>query len=278
MVAYHDCNTPMDMLLSFYDANGTFVAAYNAGNTNWSQESTCPTDPTLLHVVPKCGGAGSSDCGGTGCSGFTQDVQVSAVETSSNTCYAYMAYDSKCLIDAGDGVAHIKSNLQVLDITNESAIALKASYISSSCLTSASNEFMGTTTASTYIRGNVGWFYYQEPVGSNGHTDPCHTVFVGQTSTSFGLSSLSNPIEISQAAGAAPGTIGSFPMNRFPSPSGGPGDYIGIIKSGIPGGYLFPTWSQGLVTSASCPNLPSCTVDGASHTYNMSIWGAEVMP
>jgi len=44
---------------------------------------------------------------------------------------------------------------------------------------------------------------------------------------------------------------GPFPIMHLPQASG-LGDYVGIVKRGLPGGYLFPTWARPEKTSELC--------------------------
>ncbi len=50
------------------------------------------------------------------------------------------------------------------------------------------------------------------------------------------------------------------------------GDYVGIIKRGLPGGYLYPTWTQPIQTASSCV---ACN----NGYYNDGrVMGARVLP
>jgi hypothetical protein len=63
---------------------------------------------------------------------------------------------------------------------------------------------------------------------------------------------------------------GPFPTMLF-NEAFGIGDYIGIIKRGLPGGYFFPTWARPVTTSATC-------VACQGSQQSLAIFGTQVLP
>lgn len=55
----------------------------------------------------------------------------------------------------------------------------------------------------------------------------------------------------------------------------GVGDYAASLDNGLPGGFLFPTWAQPVVSSASGEPCKTCP-DG--NNYSMQITAAMVRP
>jgi hypothetical protein len=148
--------------------------------------------------------------------------------------------------------------MDVVDITNEAAPVIpsscvpfinrhgsRCSFISSVCnATNADDDFESVSTASQFSQ-NVGFFYYHQPGG-----DACSTSFTGQVSNNLALTS-TTPAGTLSVNPSSPGSFGTFPTMGFAGMAG-MGDYVGIVKEGLPGGYLYPSWSQPVNSSASC--------------------------
>ena len=62
-----------------------------------------------------------------------------------------------------------------------------------------------------------------------------------------------------------------FPTVKF-IPTHGLGDYVGIVRRGIPGGTLFPSWAEPIVTTGG--GCSSCL--GSS--YGERVMGVTVTP
>jgi hypothetical protein len=123
----------------------------------------------------------------------------------------------------------------------------------------AYNAFSSISTASYWTPGNVGWFFYRQVA------DACLTYFMGQTDTHFGTGGTLSGITLD----------GPFPTMRF-SEAYGMGDYIGIIKRGLPGGYLFPTWARPVQTPASGAACVPC--NSAPVLWDLAIYSSQVTP
>src|SRR5439155_19492042 len=127
--------------------------------------------------------------------------------------------------------------------------------ISSACnATNSADEYESVSTANYFTEG-VGWFYYSQ-------TNPCSTYFGGLTDTALGLVSMTSLGAIA----------GPFPTLRSQA-AFGMGDYVGAIKRGLPGGYLFPTWTQPITTTYANACIPC-----QSLKKNVAIFGTRVTP
>jgi len=175
------------------------------------------------------------------------------------TCRLALAWDSSST--AWDGHTYFKSNMAIVDVTNEAIPFLIRAPQSSSPTSLPQNEFEGTVTLNKWNAG-FGWFYYQQA-----NANPCQTRFLGQTNANYGDGSLSS--------------IGPFTPN-FPTVNfanvHGLGDYVGIVRGGLApaaGGYLFPSWAEPVVTSCittnACPGPPIVY-------YSDRVMGAMVTP
>ena len=278
------------VVLSFFDDTGTRITDYTVSESDGFHNQVtacgaCSNDG----VVPRCGNycteqgsskecgeeiAGQAADGGTsnvGCARLAGKVQVAnAVADSGATCYSYVAWDSNCIThdDAGDSFfPAMRANMAIVDVTNETNLSdgsvypkLVTSYKSTACSTdTTTQEFGSIVTASKYTHGNVGWFYYNQP--SSG--DACQSSYIGWTDTSYGtttMTKLTSPVSGSS----------TFPTMRFVT-AHGMGDYWGIPKGGLPGGDLFPTWTQPVQTTATCVKC-----QGVENS--LGIFGTRVTP
>ncbi len=163
-----------------------------------------------------------------------------------------MAYDSTINVL---GSQHIQANLVIVDITNEN----NPSIVAARSYPNAFDGFSayGSVVSATYYGTNVGWFYYTQG-NAQGQSDPCHTSFVGQTNTNKGISGAWNPVTLASG----------FPTVRIQG-----ADYIGIVKRGLPGGSLYPTWHQPKVSSGIGP----CIVC-SGQSYAVGTFGSQVVP
>jgi hypothetical protein len=148
----------------------------------------------------------------------------------------------------------MKAALDIVDITNESSPFRARRWISSSA-SSTWNDFAPTVSVNDFTE-NVGWFMYRQRNG-----DPCDTIYDGAVDSAMALSSLAYGGVLS----------GPFPSITF-GMTYGLGDYVGIVKRGLPGGYLYPSWSEPVASSAACP----VTCNGTS--YSLGTFAARVLP
>ena len=195
----------------------------------------------------------SSDCGeSAGCARLASKVHVATkYNASTGICYAFVAYDANC---SGAG-SYMRSHLDIVDITNETLPTIAKTWIGGGLCGSGTNNTFGSVVTVNQFTNGMGWFYYQQASGN-----ACSTTFTGWTNTALGLTTLTST-----------GTLGGpFPTMRFAAAMG-LGDYVGIVQRGFPGGYLFPTWAQPVVTSASCV---SCQAQQRS----LATYGTRIHP
>ena len=251
IAAYYD--SIFDVRIRFYDSNGNrvgidFRVADQSGTPQ--NNDNCYGAMCTGGRVCKCTGVSSTDCGGAGCMRVLDRVHLS-VKYLSGVCRLALAYESSEV--ASDGFYYEKAHFAIVDVTNEAAPALIATG-NSSLPQYARNEFEPTVSFNQYTNG-FGFFYYQQLNGN-----PCTTVFRGATNTTLG--------------GGTRYSVGpftsAFPVIRFQT-AAGLGDYVGIIRTGLPGGYLFPSWAEPVATSAVCR-----TCQGVS--YSNRVMGVRVTP
>jgi hypothetical protein len=169
--------------------------------------------------------------------------------------YAYVAYDGN-FTGTVDGKRHIAAHFAVVKIDNEASPSTVASRVYPP--SSARFDAFGSTATASVYSGAVGWFYYSQE-DAFGNSAPCATTYQGQTTTGGGVS----------------GTwIGHLLDSGFPTVSTSGQDYVGIVKRGLPGGNLFPSWHREVVTSGSGPGCLSCL----GTTYTSAIYGEQVIP
>jgi hypothetical protein len=254
VVGYRDGNLPNAVHLAIYDGSTLEQDFVVDGNAAWGATTACsslgcnppPTDPSSGQV-PICNmSCTSPDCidqlhsAGNGCARVASKIHVATKWIGGSTCYAYVAYDS-----LSNGT--MAANLRIVDISVEGELASKQSY----SWAGNGNSFGSIVSASEFTP-NVGWFFYwQTP-------DACNTHILAGTDASNGSNLAYHLID------------GPFPTMRF-AEAFGLGDYIGIIKRGLPGGYLFPTWSKPVQTASSC-------VSCESTSYALGIFGTQVIP
>jgi hypothetical protein len=250
-----------EVMLKFFDqANGSTINTYTVrtgqlmqANDNCSGTGGCPGGN---NTICKCMGPVSADCGGSGCMRTAYKVHVSTKVDYNGTCYAYLAYDSSNT--ASDGHTYFKSKLDVVDITSDTAPNLLKGWISYAT-SSTNNTFQSTSTGSTDMAGGVGWFWYNQRSGN-----ACDTIYEGATDANFAITNTSYT-----------GTIDGPFKTVLTGGTDGLGDYVGIIKRGLAGGSLFPSWSRPVYEPVMF-NPPCLTCQ--SSPYRVVINGAEVTP
>ena len=240
--------------IAFYNRNGVFQNNFIV-DSNAPYANVCAGGGTGM--VPTC-------CGG--CARIASRVQVATAYTPNRFggqgpgCYAYVAYDSSCTSGGGN---HMRAHFDIVDITQESNVFIPTACPNGQCLYTSSacdgvntdNDFGSISTANAFT-SNVGWFYYHQP-----SANACTTTYKGRGDTTMG----SQMATIFQT--------GSFPSVLFSNDSfAGLGDYWGIIKRGLPGGSLYPTWTQPIpMTSGTC-------VSCLGSQWSMAVMGQQVTP
>jgi hypothetical protein len=262
IVAYRDDSNQIN--LRFYNVNGNAVSSLVVNpSAPLAQTTACATDGCSDNTfrVPRCVRGGgmctSNDCGEQpGCARLASKVHVATkYDSTYGACYAYVAYDAS--ETTGDGQTHLRAHLSIVDMTSEPGAYVITNFSSTSFDGVADNDFGSIVTANEFNR-NVGWFYYHQINGN-----ACNTTFTGATSTNLGF----------PGGMTALGPIsGPFPTMHFFGIHG-IGDYIGIIKRGLPGGYLFPTWAEPVATSATCVQCGS-----SMQQYSLAIKGTQLTP
>ena len=234
--------TPAGVLKSTYTVKhvGPFY-----GNDQCNGGGTCTKGN-----VCKCGGGNAtSECTGSdmSCLRIVPRAQVvTKYDAEAQKCLAYVSYD---YVDGRATPRRFHSALHVVDITNEAKPALLREMTTSA--PPGGQTFNSTPTVSAYTRG-AGWFFYLDD-GTH-----CQTSFTGYVDQNLFLTS-QRPVLLSP--------------QPFPTFGGTVvlGDYVAAIRRGLPGGYLFPTWSQPVQTGASCSKCRSAS-------WNTRILGAPVLP
>jgi len=174
-----------------------------------------------------------------------------ATKYASGQCYAYVGYDS--LYTNFFGFQYMRANLAIVNITSEGAPFLAvATQRFPSTTQNAFSAFGSISTASLYTN-SVGWFFYSQAAG------PCNTSYVGYTNRNLGLT----------GRWAAQSVDTGFPTLKA-----GGADYVGIVKRGLPGGSLFPTWHRAVPSTGTNSGCVSCL--GAN--YSVAIYGSQVTP
>jgi len=165
-----------------------------------------------------------------------------------------LAFDN--WIPANDGNNYSKAQMDIVDITNESAPYLVRGWISRTWYLPG-DDFESVASISRFGSG-AGWFWYRQALGN-----ACSTTFVGATDpSSYGYGSMGYL-----------GALGpAFPTIRTGASGYGLGDYIEDLHGGLPGGYLYPTWSQPIATSGG--GCPYCLGSNQS----LRVMGARVTP
>jgi hypothetical protein len=242
---------------SIFDTNGNELQAVafdtdaaHAGNTSCGPLGTaCPSGGEIC----LCGGI-EGECGDAeGCWNLTRRVHAATrYEPADQTCRMYLAYERSA--QASDGETYMKARLRVFDITDESNIVEIGSPVDSAPDGDAHNDF-GATTSANFFTPSVGFFFYRQEGG-----DPCTTVFRGLVSADGGDSFAAIPQPLSTP----------FPSIRS-NFTDGLGHYVEAPRFTEPAGWLFPTWSQSILTVAECtPCL--------GQQYSVGTFGARVRP
>jgi hypothetical protein len=243
---------PGAIKLSFVTPTGVVVNTYTVarvgafiGNDACAGGGTCTKGN-----VCKCGGATStSECTGQGmsCLRIVPRVQLATTyDAQAQRCLAYVSFD---YADGAIEPHRFRSMLQIVDVTDESKPSVVRTMTTSA--PPGGQTFNAIPTASAFSR-NAGWFFYFDD-GSH-----CNTTFTGYVDSNL-LLLTQRPLLVSQ--GAFPTFGGTVVL----------GDYVAAIKRGLPGGYLFPTWSQPVPGPASCSKCQG-------RTYNTRGLGAPVLP
>ncbi len=189
-----------------------------------------------------CGAA--SACGSS-CMRYVPRVHMATkFDSGSGKTYLYVAYD---FVNTSISPQRFRAKLQIFDVTNETNPILVKTYLGPVNRAGTQSTFHSVVSANFWTN-NVGWFYYR-----NSGTD-CSTTFEGAVDSNLMLTT-STPVIVQGTA---------FPSFNI-------GDYIDVIKRGLPGGYLYPTWQQPVTDATACF---SC--NGVS--YNSRIMGARVLP
>jgi len=242
-----------EIRLAFYNRSGVFQGNYIV-DSNAPYTGICGSG----HNVPTC-------C--AGCARIASRVQVATAYTANRFggqgpgCYAYVAYDSTCTSGGG---SHTRAHFDIIDITLENNVFIPTAcpngqclYTSSACdATNTDNDFGSISTASAFS-SNVGWFYYHQPSANS-----CATTYRGRGDTTMGS-------QMTKFFDTAPFPTLDFSNGNF----SGLGDYWGIIKRGLPGGSLYPTWTQ----PTPITNGTSC-VSCLGSQWSMGVVGQQVTP
>lgn len=224
IVPYHD--NGWDVRIRFYTATGSAVGSNflvdalppGGANTNCNG-SSCAGVGTIC----KCTGVNSGDCGSNGCMRMWNRVHAS-VKVNGTQCLLALSYESP--ETASDGNLYEKGHWSIVNITNESAPSLITTR-DSSASSFVRNEFEPTVSFNAYTNG-FGFFFYRQA-----NNNPCTTQFLGYTNVNLGQGAVTY---------AGPFTP-NFPTMRFATALG-LGDYVEIVRRGLPGGYLFPSWNE----------------------------------
>jgi hypothetical protein len=242
-------NTSGVVYLRFYDSNGTqigspFVVSNDA--------PFYPVNNCTNGIIPRCSSGADCSTSGSGCANLTSKVHVATKFNRPGTAYAYVAYDRT--VDFF-GAYHLEANMAIVDITNENSPFIVSTHHYPNIFDVFSA--FGSVVSATYYGTNVGWFYYTQG-NAQGQSDPCHTSFVGRTHTNKGIGGIWTQQTLA---------------SNFPTLKISGADYVGIVKRGLPGGSLFPTWHQAKASSGIGPCISCQTTN-----YAVGIFGAQVIP
>jgi hypothetical protein len=214
-------------------------------STNANKQCAGGFDCTSGNVC-KCGGSGS-DCSADSYNCLKTIPRVHAAvryDDQTDRCYGYFTYDYAMNVTP----KRYGSKLKIVDITNESALSIVRSRVTS---VPAGAQTWGAVPAVAEFASNAGWFFYYDD-GTH-----CGTTFAGLVSSNLWLD---NATWVT--------LTGAFPTIGGKSTLG---DYIGTIKRGLGDDRLFPTWSQAV------PAQNGCIACQGSH-YNTRVMGARVLP
>lgn len=238
-----------DIVLSFYDSYGALISQKQvAFQLRWDRNNNCGgtgencSDGFNPHpgYICKCGGPESTDCRGLDDDPETPDwdcmrwfprVHLSARAVGEEDCRLAIGYDDTNY--AQDGYSYFKSHYQIYGVTDETAIVQRYTADSSPWY-EPYNEFGGLVSFNEFT-ASFGFFFYRQR-----DNNACDTVFVARADSGYGES---------------PPT---FVGNTFGFPTfSWMGDYIGIVRRGLPSGYLFATWAEPEPTEGGYP-CPAC--------------------
>ncbi len=245
--------------LAFYNSDGgkvgTTYTIRELGNLPGGNQNTNCGGSSCAGIggeVCTCGQATGTNCGPAGCLRVFTRVHASArYIPSTGRCRVALAFDN--WIPASNGFNYTKAQMDIVDITNEWAPFLVKGWISRTWF-NPGNDFESVASISRFGSG-AGWFWYRQAVGN-----ACSTTFVGATDpASYGYGSI--------------GLLGPF-TSAFPTMSI-LGDYVEDIPGGLPGGYLYPSWTEPVVTS-SPPSAACPTCFGAARS--LRVMGVRVAP
>lgn len=160
--------------------------------------------------------------------------------------YAVVAYDIM------ESNSFFKSRLKIMNITSESNPTVVKSYQSGTG--TAWNDYLSNATT-TSVNDDVGWFWQTDRDGT------CTVRLIGATDTNLGLTSM----------GGGQIIAGPYPAMTFGGPHG-MNDYNAASEG--PGGFLYPTWGQPVVTT--CTHSPA--VFCQSQWWNLQAKISQVQP
>jgi hypothetical protein len=189
--------------------------------------AACDTTRPVKQCDPDCG---DGDC-------VKADLKPSLATKYVSTgiqagkCYAYVATMGGC---AGNN--RRKSRFVIVDITNESNVTPVVDVRSSPCGNGAVDFNPGVAT--NYFSNDVMFYHYRQTLIGGG---PCNTSIVAYGSDQLGIGI---PLQYMGALSTTFPTIRAF--------GNGLSDYVAPVFDGLPGGWMFATWSQPVTTSADC--------------------------
>jgi hypothetical protein len=247
--------------LKFYDSSGLAIGSPYDVEVG-SSFGTATGCTGAVSGVPACGVGEECkipDAGGgpaPDCARVASKVHV-ATKLSGGQCYAYIAYDSNFL-GVFDGKTHMRANFAIVNITSETSPVLAVPIMRHPSDTGAQyNSYGSICTASAYTN-SVGWFYYSDS-DVFGYSNPCSTSYEGKTNTNLGISGSWTDQTLDSG---------------FPALKLNGADYVGIIKRGLPGGSLFPSWHRAITTEGVGYGCTSCQ----GLTYTLTTYATEVVP
>lgn len=249
--------------LGIYDSAGTLIDTKKvATGLRWERNDQCPDSTSGCVGFPnphpgyicKCEGPESGGCRSPSASHSDWDcmrwfprVHMSVRGIWPAECRLAIGYDDTA--QASDGHNYFKSHYQIYNIEDETDFTHRVT-LDSNPDSTPGNDFGGLVSFNEFS-ASFGFFFYRQRFN-----DPCDTAFVGRADESYG-------------EGAMPmvAAIGHFPTFSWL------GDYVGIVRRGLPGGYLFATWAEPIITSGGSP-CPMCLGD----RWSNRIRGVRVHP
>jgi hypothetical protein len=213
-----------------------------------NDDTACPPDKNGSSVCtcPTCSADNVHFGGSTRFSPRVHIVTKYVASLAPPACLAYLAYDTTTFGSSTQGTNNrYHARLTIFDITDESAPQVRFDFTVPS--PAGGQTWMPTVSANS-LTDDVGFFFYADD-GTH-----CATTYAGYLA--------SDPLMGGQA----------YHTLSRPFPTWTTGDYVGAIRRGLPGGYLFPTWLQMQSSPATC--AVQCSGQG----YQPQILGTEVLP